>query len=135
LFGVAGVDATAVAEADVAVQRVGALALVELALAAATQDRVARPVEDEVRAVQAPVLTQGLGQTVRSRVGVHPRQQDARDDPAALDRAREAQQLLPLAVDHLVADLAREQRVGEKVRLAGPEAVERDIGDVLQPAG
>jgi hypothetical protein len=37
-----------------------------------------------------------------------------------------------LAGDELVADAARQQRVGGQVGLAGPEAVERDVGDVVQ---
>jgi len=113
-------------------QCVRALAFVELTEPARSEHWVADPIEDEVRAYQAPVLAQRLGETVGSRVGVHPCQQDARDDPAALDRAGEAHQLLPLASDHVIADLAGEQHVGCQVRLAGPEAVERRVGDVVQ---
>jgi len=79
-----------------------------------------------------PYSRTGLGEAVRSRVGVHPGEQDAGDDPAALDRSGEAQQFLPLADDHLVTDLAGEQHVGRGLGLAGPEAVERDIGDVVE---
>jgi len=81
---------------------------------------------------EAPVLAQRLGEAVGARVGMHPGQQDAGNDPAALDRSREAQQFLPLPGDELVADPAREQHVGRQVWLAGPEAVERDVGDVVK---
>ncbi len=63
---------------------------------------------------------------------MHTGEQDAGDDPAALDRAGEAQQLVPLPNDELVADPACEQRVGCESGLAGPEAVERNVGDVAE---
>ena len=72
-------------------------------------------IEDEVRAAEASVLAQRFGEADRARVGracgsakrvgVHAGQRDAGHDPAALDRSREAQPLIPLAVDQLVADL------------------------------
>lgn len=64
-------------------------ALGELAEPSGPEVGVAGPVQDEVRAAKAPVLAQRLGEPVRARVGVHPGEQNAGDDPAALDRARE----------------------------------------------
>ena len=118
----------AVRERDPPAQRVRRLALVEHRGDPAPLEGVGVVAEREVRPDEPPVLLQRRGERRLRRLRRETADQKARGDPAALQRAGGAQQVVPAVGDQLVADLAAPSDVDREVGAGRTEAVEALVG-------
>ncbi len=111
-------------------QRVARLTFVQAGMHAAAQFNTLQPVRDEQRALDPAQLAQGHGQSVLARVAAELAQHQRGGDGALLDRAGQAQDVVPVGTHVLDVQGAADQRAQRRVGLHALRHVQLGFAEV-----